>query len=182
MSPRWRMVRLLATLGLVVGVGLIGTGLWHKQHAAALARAAQAVLVGRVVPPPGAPAELMAARARFLTGRGDFDAAEAAIGQLPSGAAKSALLYSLGNARLRRALAVFNGLPFRKVKPMIIAARYDYRLAMSLDPGMWDARYNYAFASELLPARETYQHSSGAQMSHDKAVWPDLPGAPNGMP
>ena len=182
MSARWRAVRAVAMLGLAVGVALVGLGLWRRQRAAGLARDAQAVLAGRLVPRNGAPADLMAARARLLIARGEFDAAEAAIGQLPADGRKCVLLYALGNARLRQALAVFNGLPFRKVKPMIVAARYDYRLAISLAPDFWDARYNFAFASELLPVREEYQQSSGAQMSHDKAVWPDLPGAPNGMP
>lgn len=168
--------------GLAVGVALAGLGGWRWQAAASLDRSLRRVVHGQEVPGADAVPPLVAARARYLIGTGAFDAAEAAIGRLPAGETKARLLYMLGNARLRQALAVFNSLPFRKVKPMIIAARYDYRLAASLDPRFWDARYNFAFASELLPAREVYKRSSGAQMSHDKAVWPDLPGVPNGMP
>ncbi len=179
MTPR-KFLACVAVAGLVCGGVLLVVGRWRRD--ATTVREVRLVGGGHAVPGPDAGPTLVAARARYLIGIAAFDAAEAEIGRLAPGEGKAGLLLTLGNARLRQALAVFNGLPFRKVKPMIVAARYDYRLAASLEPGFWDARYNFALATELLPAREIYKRSSGAQMSHDKAVWPDLPGVPNGMP
>jgi mxaK protein len=180
------VLRAAGVLCLALGLLAAADGAWRMARYDALRREAALLLAG-VGPAPaaGADAVLVAAHATYLARQGNTDAAQAAADLLTAPGdreARARLLATLGNARLRQAMTVYSSLPFRKVKPMIEAARYDEREAVHLDPSLWAARYNYALASELLPEREEYLRSSGTQMSHDRAVWPDLPGVPNGMP
>jgi hypothetical protein len=83
---------------------------------------------------------------------------------------------------MRRAYAMFSQVPFRLVKPVIELACADYRQALHINPGDWDARYNYALAASLVRDTEAAAPSVGTEMSHERAAWPDIPGAPNGLP
>lgn len=179
------MRRVAPTALLLTGLALLLAGAWRWHDNATLGPRLAAIRAGRIVPDPAAPAALSAARLHRLIAQGAFDPAETVIEQAPPDeppSVRARLLTILGNARLRQVMAVYSTLAFRKVKPMIVATLSDYRRAATLDPTNWDARYDFALTAELLPTRELYQRASGTQMSHDRAVWPDLPGTPNGMP
>ena len=141
---------------------------------------------GRDIPAAaGADASLLASRALFLLKQGRTDDVKAieehmtGPGQAPL---RAILLYDLGNDSLRQAMQIYMQVPLRQVKPLINAAKADYRESLQLDPADWDCRYNFALASTLIRDTETSVPMLGAQMSHDKATYPDIPGAPNGMP
>ena len=68
------------------------------------------------------------------------------------------------------------------VSPIIVMAKSEYRQALQLDPDNWDARYNYSLAAALVRDTAPSQPTAGDQMSHERAAWPDIPGAPNGLP
>jgi mxaK protein len=141
---------------------------------------------GRSIPVSSAASvQLMAARGRWLIGRGDLTGAQAIADQLantPLVRVRSALLYDLGNAHMRQAYGMMTKLPFWKVKPIVALAKSEFRQAVQLDLSNWDARYDYAIASSLVRDTEPAKPTVGDAMSHERAAWPDIPGAPNGMP
>ena len=53
---------------------------------------------------------------------------------------------------------------------------------MQAAPDDWDARYNYTLAAALVRETEAAEPTSSDEMAHERATWPDIPGAPNGMP
>ncbi len=134
---------------------------------------------------PDAPGLLRLARARILIVHGQLEAAQAIADRMAgSGAAseRAELLYALGNAHMRQALTLFKSVPFRKVAPILSLAKAEYRQVVQLDPEDWDARYNYTLAAALVRDTEAAQPTEGNEMAHERATWPDIPGAPNGMP
>jgi mxaK protein len=132
-----------------------------------------------------APAPVLAARAQFLVAQGKIDAARSIADKLSAPASaplRASVLYAIGNAHLRQAMQIYLLVPLAQVKPLVNAAKAEFRQALELDPGNWDCRYNFAIAATLIHDTEAAKAISGAQMSHDRASWPDIPGAPNGMP
>ncbi len=120
-----------------------------------------------------------------LIAQGNLDAAQALADRMTTqdgGRSRADFLYALGNARLRRGLTLLKTVPYRQAAPMLSQARAAYREVLRLDPDNWDARYNYALVAPLLRDKEAAQASFGDQMAHGRAAWPDIPGAPNGMP
>jgi mxaK protein len=178
---RWSAAGLLA-ISLAVALQS-GVQLWRDTGDN---RKIAELAAGRDVPVGSAPpAALLAARGRFLVTQGDIDQAREIAERLnaPDMASdRASLLYALGNEHLRRAMQIFMLVPLRQVKPLVNAAKAEYRQSLQLDPANWDCRYNFALAATLIHDRETSKALIGAQMSHDRATWPDIPGAPNGMP
>jgi mxaK protein len=175
-----------AAIALAAGLGLAAEGgaRWWRTQADNTRIAA--LLAGKdaaVDQDAGAP--LLAARARYKMSHGDIDGAQAIADRLAATAPEALranLLYALGNAALRHGLEILPKTPFRLVRPVLAQARSAYRLALQLDPQDWDARYNYALVAALLRDTEHASPTSGDEMAHERAAWPDIPGAPNGMP
>ncbi len=179
---RVRVAMLVLAAGLALSVEG-GVRLWRTTRQNAQIAALSA---GQDVPTDrDAPDRVLVARARFLVARHNLDGAEAIadrLAQAGGAAPRAALLYALGNAHMRQALTMFKEVPFRLVAPVLAHAKAEYRQAMQLDPGNWDARYNYTLAAALVRDTESAQPTAGDEMSHERAAWPDIPGAPNGMP
>ena len=132
-----------------------------------------------------APILLQLAKARYLITQGQFDGAQAIADRMAGEDAspeRAELLYALGNAHMRQALRLFKTMPFRKVAPILSLAKAEYRQVIQLDPDDWDARYNYTLAAALVRDTEAAQPTASDLMAHERATWPDIPGAPNGMP
>jgi mxaK protein len=177
-----------AALGLVLAVSLIAAGtsgflLWRgaqANHTIAL------LAEGKDIPVPHDDlGPLQAARARFLLRQGRFDAASAIADRMVAGGdpvSRASLLYALGNAHLRRALDAFKTDPMRQIAPIINVAKSEYREALSIDPQNWDARYNYDIGAALVRDADGAPPNKGADMARERALWPDIPGAPNGLP
>ena len=182
-----RGLRTSAAVALLLGgaatSSLAGFDLWR---AGAENRKIAALETGHDVPAgDDASALLLVSRASFLIGRGNIEAAQAIAERLRNGGndeLRASLFFSLGNAHMRHAYGLFKQVPFRLVKPFIVLAKSEYRQCLQLDPENWDARYNYALAASLVRDTETATPTSGDEMSHERAAWPDIPGAPNGMP
>ena len=173
------LAALLAGLALAV---LGGARQWNaaRQNSAVSALAAgQDLAVGQ-----DAPGLLLLARARYLIAHGQLEAAQAITDRMAASLApeRADALYALGNAHLRQALALFRTVPFRKVAPILRLAKAEYRQALQTDPDNWDARYNYTLAAALVRDTEAAEPTASDEMAHQRATWPDIPGAPNGMP
>jgi mxaK protein len=169
-----------------MGVALAGTGAIGVWRARGENAAIAALVAGRdVAVAADAAAPVLAARARYLIGRHDLAGAQAVIDGMANeddAAIRASVLLALGNAHMRQAYVMISKIPFWKVRPVIALAKSEYRQAVQLNPGDWDARYNYAIASSLVHDQEQAKPTTGDVMSHERASWPDIPGAPNGMP
>ncbi len=136
------------------------------------------------LPRDAAPA-LRAARGLFLLAHDRVDDAQAELDAMRlenSAAPHSLLLYGLANAHLHRALDIFSSAPMRKVAPLIGLAQSEYRAVLRADPSNWDARYNFDIASALSHDPEVAFFLKGDDMARERALVPDAPGAPNGLP
>jgi mxaK protein len=130
------------------------------------------------------PAPIQAARGLYLLTTRHVEEAQA-LAERMSGAdaaSRATLLYALGNAHMRQALMIFATAPMRQVAPMIQLAKSEYRLSLRLDPDNWDARYNYDIAAALVRDADVPPSRKGEEMAHERAYFPDVPGAPNGLP
>ncbi len=181
---RWRM-RELACAGLaaaaLVAEAACGAGWWRMASAnraiAALA-AGNDMAVGH-----DAPARAQAARGLFLVRQHRLEEAMAVAERLDNdAAARAALLYALGNAHMRRGLAIFADAPIREVAPLINQAKAEYRLSLQLRPDNWDARFNYDVAASLVRDQDPPPPKKGDELARERALIPDLPGVPNGLP
>lgn len=126
-----------------------------------------------------------AARARYLATHKHMDEALAIADRMLNGgdpAARASLLYALANIQMRQALGAFKTQPMRVIAPIINQAKSEYRQALSIDPGNWDARYNEDIAAALVRDSDAAPAIKGHEMARERALWPDVPGTPNGLP
>jgi mxaK protein len=183
---RRRFARIAALGCLASGAGLVAAGADLEWRARTANAAIAALGAGRdVAVAADAPQAVLAARAIYLIGRHDLAGAQAIADGMANdadGTVRASVLFALGNAHMRQAYVMISKLPFWKVRPVIALAKSEYRQSVQLDPGDWNARYNYAIASSLVHDQEPAKPTTGDAMSHERAAWPDIPGAPNGMP
>ncbi len=135
--------------------------------------------------PRHAAAELHAARGLFLLSQGRVDDAQIELDSITpntNSAARITLLYAMANAHLKRALEIFSSAPMRQVAPLIALAQSEYRQVLRQDPQNWDARYNFDIAAALTHDAEVAAYLKGDDMARERALVPDAPGAPNGLP
>jgi mxaK protein len=187
MSRAGRRLRLgLGGAALLAGMFSAGAGGFALWRAQAENAQISALAAGRDLAVASDASDRVAlARGLRLIALGNLDGAQAVADRMAAGgggSARAELLYALGNAQLRRGLVLIRTVPYRQAVPVLSLARAAYREALRLDPGDWDARYNYALVAPLLRDAEAAQPSFGDQMAHGRAAWPDIPGAPNGMP
>jgi len=137
-----------------------------------------------VLPRHAAPL-VRAARGLYLLSQDRVDDAQTeldSIGDATDTPARDALLYALANAHLKRALEIFSSAPMRKVAPLIQLAQSEYRQVLRHDPQNWDDRYNFDIASALTHDAEVAAYLKGDDMARERALVPDAPGAPSGLP
>lgn len=176
---RWGAVAILVTATGMFAASAIR--LWHGERD--IARIASLGAGQNLAVDDGADPAVLAAEGATLVARGKSEAAQAIADRLNGAPADhAAVLYAIANARMRAALGIFTQVPFRVIKGSIAQAKAEYRQAIQLDPDNWDARYNYAIAAALVRDTESSTPSAGDEMAHERAAWPDIPGAPNGMP
>lgn len=133
-----------------------------------------------------APAGLLLARAHFLLSRDRIDEAQPLaelVARAGAPRVHAALLYDMANARMRLAFSLIEATQFDKAAPQLRLAKDDYRRALRLDPGLWDARYNLDVVMRM--ARdfpEIEAHGDDETPASVSRLWTDLPGLPKGLP
>jgi mxaK protein len=176
----------VAWLLLAAAAGVAGQGAWQMWDMWRGNAAMASLAAGKdVAVPPDADGSLLAARGAFLIAHHRENEAQAIADRMAAGgdqAARAALLYTLGNAMLRRALAGYLTKPIRLTAPLIQLAKAEYREALAIDPGNWDARYNLDIASALVHETGSSEPNVGQDMARERAFRPDIPGAPDGLP
>ncbi|CAA2137864.1 hypothetical protein [Hyphomicrobium sp. ghe19] len=97
-------------------------------------------------------------------------------------AVKAAALYNIANARTRLAAESVRKGDIDSAVAVINLAKSEYRLALKLDSGNWDARHNLDVAMRVV--RDLPQGDNPDLSSPDapKKLWTDLPGIPKGLP
>lgn len=177
--------RLAAAICLVAGLSCVnyGVALWRLHMENAVIAGFAAGQDTRL--PRNADARLRAARGVFLLAHDRVDEAQAELDAIDAGQAAEAratLQFGLANAHLRRALDIFSSAPMRRVAPLVGLARSEYRQVLRADPQNWDARYNFDIASALSHDPEVAAYLKGDDMARERALVPDAPGVPNGLP
>ncbi|WP_029009950.1 hypothetical protein [Azospirillum halopraeferens] len=130
--------------------------------------------------------EVRFARAHFLMQRDRLDEARAEVERISAAdaaAVRAAALYDLANAGLRAALEHLEAGRIDPATALIRIAKDDYRRALALDPGFWDAKHNLDVAMRLV--RDFPEVGSGEDEQRPdtaKPLWTDLPGLPRGLP
>jgi hypothetical protein len=182
---RWTWPDLIATC--VLAVALCGAGLWARQWWCDISANAtiSALAARRDVPVShDDPGQVQAARGLYLLAIRHAEEAQATAERMENAdpASRALLLYALANTHMRQAMLVFSTLPMRQVAPVIQLAKSEYRLSLHLDPYNWDARYNFDTAAALVRDAEPPPNRKGDDMARERALFPDIPGAPNGLP
>jgi mxaK protein len=128
---------------------------------------------------------LHAGRGVFLLAHDRVDDAQAeldAMQPLADPHMRAILQFGLANAHLRRALDIFSSAPMRQVAPLIGLAQSEYRQVLRADPQNWEARTNFDIASGISHDPDVAAYLKGDDMARERALVPDAPGAPNGLP
>lgn len=186
---RWGDVKAatLTTL-LVAGVGgaaVSGWLLFEKQRANA---AIDRMRTGTEIPVDASSAQpaLLEARAAFLLRRNRIDEAQPVLDEAAERAPADVnvrMLYNMGNARLRAAIAAIEKGDYDKAIPLVTLAKSEYRAALRFDPADWDAKYNFDVAMRLVrDLPQAVGEDEEKPLETPDKLWTDLPGAPKGLP
>lgn len=133
-----------------------------------------------------APVALLEARAAYLLRRGRIDEAQPLLDQAAERAPPAEqvrMLYNMANARMRAAVTAIEKGNFDKAIPLVTLAKSEYRAALRLDPGDWNAKYNLDVAMRLVrDLPQAVGEDEEKPLETPEKLWTDLPGAPKGLP
>jgi mxaK protein len=133
-----------------------------------------------------APPALLDARSTFLLKRGRFEEAQPLLDEAELRAdapTRVRMLYNMANTRMRVAVSAIEKGNFDKAIPLVSLAKSEYRSALRLEPGNWDAKYNFDVAMRLV--RDLPQgvgEDEQKPLETPEKLWTDLPGVPKGLP
>lgn len=185
-----RKVRTLAlTAALAASVIALGALTWRVHEVRRDNAVIAALKAGEdiAVDARAASDEVILARARFLLARDRREEAQALLdasaSTISDSGLRARLLYNHANARVREAIAAIGRGDLDRAIPLTRLAKDEYRLALRLDPGAWDIKYNYDVAMRIVrdfPGSE--QEGEDVPPDAPKRLWTDLPGVPKGLP
>jgi mxaK protein len=130
--------------------------------------------------------EVLIARSHFLLKRERWEEAQNLVDSsavISDPKLRARLLYNHANARVRTAIAAVGRSDLDKAIPLTRLAKDEYRLALRLDPTVWDIKYNFDVAMRIVRDFPGYEQQ-GEDVPPDapKRLWTDLPGVPKGLP
>jgi mxaK protein len=175
----WLFLGLAATATAASGALLLS-----RDHSNDLVRQMRAGKEIAVDPASAAPA-VLEARAHFLLTRDRLDEAQPLLDQAALRApdpVHARMLYNIGNARLRAALASIEQGHYDRAIPLVALAKSDYRSALRINPQDWDARHNLDVAMRLVRDLPTAEGEGDGDEKPPAKLWTDLPGVPKGLP
>lgn len=178
----------LLVAGLVLSTGAVAALTWQTYQVSRDNRTIRALHDGEdvAIDLQNAEPEVMIARSRFLLDRDRREEAQQLVdasARLDNPSLRAVLLYNHANARVREAIAMIGRGEIDKAIPITRLAKDEYRLALRLDPGAWDVKYNYDVAMRVVrdfPGAE--QEGEEVPPDAPKKLWTDLPGVPRGAP
>lgn len=132
------------------------------------------------------PPELLLARIEFLLDHDRVDEIQPyveALDKTGSDALRAIAHYNFANGRLRQAFDLLTQGKLDAAGPFVVLSRQEYRLALTLAPGDWDAKFNLDVASRLIRDFPAFERTIGDAVKTDrKKIWTDIPGKPEGLP
>jgi len=166
---------------LAGGVAWHGAALWRLEAQVQALAAPDNILVDE-----NTPALLVFAKARRLAEAGNPDEAirlYAGLGNTPAPDLRARAFHNLATLYLGDAAKRWNArgvLEAARVGTQVELAKENYREALRLEPGNWDARFNLEYAWRITPppkekAKADFQGSKSS-------VFSTLPGLPGGGP
>jgi mxaK protein len=171
-----------ASVLVLVATGYVYVGKQQANAAIARLRAGADVAVD----PTSARAALLDARAAFLLHRDRIDEAQPLLDQAmlrADDATRVGMLYNMANARMRAAVAAIGKGDYDKAIPLVMLAKAEYRSALRLAPGNWDAKYNLDIAMRLVrDLPQAIGEDEQKPLETPEKLWTDLPGVPKGLP
>jgi mxaK protein len=182
-------IKVAVLWGLFVGSGatFAGAGVLYvsKLRTNAIIRQLSA---GKDIPVDASSASpaLLDARSAFFLKRGRFEEAQPLLDEAELRAdtpTRVRMLYNMANTRMRAAVSAIEKGNFDKAIPLVSLAKSEYRSALRLDPGNWDAKYNFDVAMRLV--RDLPQgvgEDEQKPLETPDKLWTDLPGVPKGLP
>jgi len=133
-----------------------------------------------------APPGLLLARIEFLLRHDSVDEIQPyveALDKRATDAQRAMAHYNLANGRLRQAFDLLTDGKLDAAGPLVVLSRQEYRRALTLAPGDWDAKFNLDVASRLIRDFPAFERTIGDAVQTDrKKIWTDIPGKPEGLP
>lgn len=175
-------VMLLASISAFAIAGLLNASKSQTNAAIDRLRAGADLPVDAASAPPA----LLDARAAFLLKRDRIEEAQPLLDQATlrgDRATRVRMLYNMANARIRAAVAAIEKGNLDKAIPLVTLAKSEYRTALRLDPGDWDAKYNLDVAMRLVrDLPQAVGEDEEKPLETPENLWTDLPGVPKGLP
>ncbi len=177
---------IIAALPIVLG--LVGSGFsiaaWRAE---ATNRTIASLKSNHDVPvATDAPPETLLARIEFLLDHGRIDEVQPLVEALDrrgTDRIRADAHYDFANGRLRQAFDQLTQDKIDSAGPFVVLARQEYRRALTLLPGDWDAKFNLDVASRLIRDFPAFERTMGDTVKEDRRlIWTDIPGTPNGLP
>jgi mxaK protein len=132
------------------------------------------------------PPELLLARIEFLLSHDRVDEVQPyveALDKRGSDALRAIAHFNFANGRLRQAFDLLTQGKLDAAGPFVVLSRQEYRRALTLAPGDWDAKFNLDVASRLIRDFPAFERTIGDAVKTDrKRIWTDVPGKPEGLP
>ncbi|MCK0197951.1 hypothetical protein MWN34_13640 [Ancylobacter sp. 6x-1] len=186
----WRRLLIWATaLVLAIAVAVTAVDGWKLARAMRTNADIHALVDGgkNVEVPADARPELAFARLTFLLQRDRLDEAQPVLSHIMRTAPRplvAAALYNMANSRLHAAFGHLEGNEFDAAAPLVRLAKDGYRRALTLEPEMWDAKYNLDIAMRLVRDFPKIDQEGDEEVGPEllKNVWIELPGLPKGLP
>ncbi len=132
------------------------------------------------------PPELLLARIEFLLAHDRVDEVQPyveALDKTGPDALRAVGRYNFANGRLRQGFDLLTQGKLDAAGPFVVLSRQEYRRALTLAPGDWDAKFNLDVASRLIRDFPAFERTIGDAVKTDrKKIWTDIPGKPEGLP
>jgi mxaK protein len=182
-QSRPHLLMLMPIAFALIALGLAGMALrFEAANASMRALKANHDLAVAMNSPP----ELLLARIEFLLGHDRVDEIQPyveALDKTGSDALRAIAHYDFANGRLRQAFDLLTQGKLDAAGPFVVLARQEYRRALTLAPGDWDAKFNLDVASRLIRDFPAFERTIGDAVKTDrKRIWTDIPGKPEGLP
>ncbi len=137
------------------------------------------------VNPRVAPPEEILARVNELIWRDHIEDAQALLNSaettLPADV-RVAVLYNVANARTRQGAETVQKGDLDGASALVNLAKSEYRLALTLRPEDWDAKYNLDVAMRIVRDLPLANNPSDKTLKTPKQMWYEIPGLPKGLP
>jgi mxaK protein len=173
---------LLASIGAAaISIVALSRAAWENEIVGALLRGEDRDIVAR-----RHGGNAVAAKIYYLLQRDRTDEAQALIETASpdlDASVRAGMVFNYANALVRAAIGKIEKGDLDAAIPLVMLAKERYRQALRLEPGAWDAKFNFDVAMRLVRDFPGYEKETDEPPADaPKRLWTDLPGVPRGEP